>query len=311
MRNKAVEYPHPVLNEYTNDFGECDFAITVVSHGDAGKNLEFEIQYSLNCPGMFDLIKNGIAKVMLRLVCYRTSFRVVKELAKETTVISIPKNMVSDSIDIEGIIVAAKDYNSYSLPEFNSDYFGGAAFEIKKGAVLANEPGIKIKLNSILEKNASGIVQITGSPSVSEMKVNYATVEETDPALTDYIVITLPDSEYKNYAKLRTKKHLKNGVERFLQAAIVLPAVTEAISNLRREELVEADDDDPHYKGTVWADSVLHALSAIGVEELASCNRSDYELANLILGNVVGDAVSNLMQKMTDWATIQQEDESL
>ena len=69
---------------------------------------------------------------------------------------------------------------------------------------------LKIKLNSVLEKNASGIVQVTGSPSITEMKVNYATVEETDPALTNYIVITLPDAEYKNYAKLRTKKHLKS-----------------------------------------------------------------------------------------------------
>ena len=141
--------------------------------------------------------------------------------------------------------------------------------------------------------------------------MNYATVEETDPALTNYIVITLPDAEYKNYAKLRTKKHLKNGVERFLQASIILPAVTEAISILRREEMIEADEDEPQYRGTVWADSILHALRGLGIEELASCNRSDYELANLILGNVVGDAVSNLMQKLTDWSTIRQEDESL
>jgi hypothetical protein len=219
--------------------------------------------------------------------------------------------MVSDSIDFQGVIVATQNYDSYKLAEFNQDYFDGAIFKIRKGAVLANEPGLKIKLNSVLEKNASGIVQVTGSPSITEMKVNYATVEETDPALTNYIVITLPDAEYKNYAKLRTKKHLKNGVERFLQASIILPAVTEAISILRREEMVEAEEDEPQYRGTVWADSILHALRGLGIEELASCNRSDYELANLILGNVVGDAVSNLMQKLTDWSTIRQEDESL
>lgn len=96
-----------------------------------------------------------------------------------------------------------------------------------------------------------------------------------------------------------------------MQASIILPAVTEAISILRREELVADDEDDSLYKGTVWADSILHALHGLGIDELASCNRSDYELANLILGNVVGDAVSNLMQKLTDWSTIRQEDESL
>ena len=213
MRNKAIEYPHPVLTEYTNDFGECDFSIAIVSHGDNGKDLEFEVQYSLSCPGMMSLIQNGIAKIMLRLVCYRTSFRILKELEiGKNTIITVPKNMVSDSIDLQGVIVATQNYDNYKLAEFNRDYFDGVSFKIRKGAVLANEPGLKIKLNSILEKNASGIVQVTSSPSITEMKVNYATIEETDPALTNEIVITLPDTEYKNYAKIRTKKHLKKNI---------------------------------------------------------------------------------------------------
>ena len=312
MRNKAIEYPHPVLNEYTNDFGECDFAIEIKSHGDNGKNLEFELEHSLNCPGMLQMINDGIAKMYVRIICYRTSFRTVEEMNPEgNTIITIPKKLVTDTIEMEAMIVATKDYDSYNLAEFNGDYFEGMGFKISKGSVIANEPGIKIKLNTVLEKNVSGVVLVTGSPSISEMVVNYASVEETDPALSNYIVITLPDNIYKNYAKLRTKKHLKNGIERFLQCSVILPAVTEAISILRREELLEIDADDLHYKGTVWADSIMQALVNLGVEELATCNRSDYELANLILGNVVGDSVSNLMQKLTDWSTIRQEDESL
>ena len=261
---------------------------------------------------MLQLIRDGIAKMYLRVVCYRTSYRTVEELKIDgNTIITLPKKMVTDVVDFQAMIVATKDFDNYKLNEFNNDYFEGASFRIRKGAVIANEPGLKIKLSTILEKNVSGIVQITGSPSVTEMKVNYASVEEEDPALTNYIVITLPDNEYKNYAKLRTKKHLKNGVDRFLQSSIILPAVTEAIALLRKEELIEADEDEPHYKGSVWADSIMQALVNLGVEELATCIRSDFELANLLLGNVVGDSISNLMQKLTDWSTIRQEDESL
>lgn len=312
MRSKAIDYPHPVLNEYSNDFVESGFSIEIVSHGDSGKNIEFELQYSLDCPGILQLIRDGIAKMYLRIVCYRTSYRTVEELKiNENTIITLSKKLVADVIDLQAMIVATEDFDNYKLAEFNNDYFEGTTFKIKKGAVIANEPGLKIKLDTILEKNVSGIVQVTGSPSITEMKVNYASVEEDDPALSNYIVITLPDNEYKNYAKLRTKKHLKNGVERFLQSSVILPAITEAIALLRKEELVEADEEDPHYKGTVWADSVMLALANLGIEELATCNRSDFELANLILGNVVGDSISNLMQKLTDWSTIIQEDESL
>ena len=73
MRNKAIEYPHPVLNEYTNDFAECNFSIEIVSHGDTGKNLEFEIQHTLDCPGMLQLVRDGIAKLTLRCSIFESA----------------------------------------------------------------------------------------------------------------------------------------------------------------------------------------------------------------------------------------------
>lgn len=307
--NKAIEYPYPVLNEFSNDFIDCEFSIDVLSHSDMGKNIEIEIQYSLNCPGIENLLKSEKAKIILRLTCYRTSFRIIKDLnINGSTIISIPKNKLTDILEMQASIVANEDF-SYCLDEFNKEYFGSKEFPIHKGNIIANEPGIKIKLNTILEKNASGVVQVTGSPNLTEMQVSFAGIEESDPALSNYIVITLPDNEYKNYAHLMTKKHLKNGVERFLQASLVLPAITEAISKLRYEEIVDKNEDEPIYKGTVWADSIIDALSTNGVDDLSSCERSDYELANLILGNVANDAINNLMQKMSEWSTIRQEDD--
>lgn len=178
---------------------------------------------------------------------------------------------------------------------------------------MANEPGIKIKLDTVLEKDMAGIVQIAVDPDIKEMKVNYATVKENNPKLTDYIVVTLPENEYMNYAKLRTKKHFKNGIERFLQSSLIFPAITEAIAKLRMEEyLIETDEEyEILYKGTVWADSILQVLNNLGIDDLPNCKNSDYELANKILGNVAADSLNNLMQKMIEWSTIRQEDDVL
>lgn len=312
MKNRAIEYPHPVLNEFTNDFIDCDFSIEILSHSDTGNSIDLEIKYNLNCPGIDKLLHDGIAQVVVRLVCYRTSFRIVKNLTLDnSTVISIPKKQITDVLELQASIVACKNYTEYYLDEFNKEYFGSMPQKIRKGDIIADEPGIKIQLNTLLEKNTSSIVQVTGSPSISEMKVSYATIDETKPELTNYIVITLPDLEYKNYAKLMKKKHLKNGIERFLQASIILPAITEGISKLRVQEQTEPAEDDPVYKGTVWADSIYDALARIGVDDLGSCTQSDYELANKILGNVISDSTNNLMQKMSEWSTIRQEDEVL
>ncbi len=316
MRNKAIEYPHPVLNEYTNDFQDSEFSIEVVNHNDNGNSLTIEIGCSLKCEGIKRMITAEIAKIVLRLTCFRTSYRVTYDLNLDSTsIINISKKLVSDVIDLQAMIVANHNYDTYELSEFNKNYFGTQQFHLRKGDVIANEPGIKIKLDTVLEKNMAGVVLIAVDPDISEMKVNYATIKEDNPKLTDYIIITLPDTEYTSYAKLRTKKHLKNGIERFLQSSLILPAITEAIAKLRHEDyIIENYDDDEYeilYKGTIWADSILKALSNLGIDDLANCRDSDFELANKILGNVVGDSINNLMQKMTDWSTIRQEDDAL
>lgn len=101
-----------------------------------------------------------------------------------------------------------------------------------------------------------------------------------------------------------TRKHLKNDVERFLQTSLILPAIIEAIGRLRMEEyMVENFDEEDYeilYKGTIWADSILKALANLGIDDLANCKNSDFELANKILGNVVSDSISNLIQKIKD-----------
>lgn len=311
MRNRAIEYPHPVLNEYTNDFVNCDFSIEVVSQGDGGNDINIELAYNLKSDGISDLLSKGIAKIVLRLTCFRTSYRRVFYMETEgTTIIAIEKKNVTDVIDLQASIVVVRDYKDYSLADFNKNYFGSTAFSLRKGDVIANEPGIKIKLNTVLEKNMAGIVQVSHS-EIPEMRVHYASIEETDPALTNYIIITLPESEYKNYSNLTKKKHLKKGIERFLQCSIVLPAITEAVSKLRMEEELDESELDKHYKGTVWAESIKAALINLGIDDLSASTESDFSIANRLLGNVVGDSINNLMQKMIEWSTIQQEDDVL
>ena len=101
------------------------------------------------------------------------------------------------------------------------------------------------------------------------------------------------------------------GVERFLQSSLVLPAITEALSLLRREEMLEKGELDRHYMGTIWADSLYAALARMGFESLADQSSSDYELANKLLGNVEGDSLINLEQRLTEWSTIRDEDDVL
>lgn len=312
MRNKAIEYPHPVLNEYTNDYINSSFGIEVLSHTDNGSDIVIELECLLNCDGLATIIAEGKAKPIVRVTCYRTSYRDTIDLYPSgSTIIKIEKRKVTGSIDIQAMIVATQEFEDFRLPEFNQGYFGNIGFHIRKGDVLANEPGINVKLNTTLEKNMAGIVLVRVDPRIQSMRVDYAETTEMNPELSDYIVISLPDMDWKNYARLMSKKHLKNGVERFIQASVILPAITEAVGLLRVEESTEGDDGEAvtSYRGTVWADSIYSALTRLGLS--LSDTKSDYEIANILLGNIASDSLSNLMQKLTEWSTIREEDPSL
>lgn len=310
MNNKAMEFPHPVLNEYSKDFTESDFSLVVESQSDNSDSIVIKLSYLLNCPGLAEMINRGVAKVIARVTCFRTSYRKALNMADcVPTELVIPKHLIADTVEIQGMIVAADEFKNYQLSEFNEDYFANINFTLRKGDVIASEPGIRIKLDTVLEKDASGVVLVSADDNCMEMHVNYATVAETDERLSNYIVILLPAEQYKNYTKLRTKKYLKNGIERFLQASLILPAITEGISKLRAEELTDPEELDEIYSGTIWADSIKEALHKYGVDDLGTCPKSDFELANALLGNVESDSINNLMQKMIDWSTIRQEED--
>lgn len=312
MRNKTTEYPRPVLNEYLRDFVESRFEICDPIIEETSSHLILHLSYELVCPGLEKLIADGYAKVLVRITCNRTFYREVMDLKpSETAEVKIEKRKVTESLYIQGIIVSTQSFSNYKLEEFNKRYFGNVPFNIRKGDVLANEPGLDIKLNTILEKNAAGIVQIGVDPTISSMKVTYGSLEETDPKLTNYIVVWLPDKEYALYSSLTNKRHLKFGIERFLHASLFLPAVVEAISLLKREEELDESEVEVHYIGTIWANSILDALKKNGVEELLSTTKTDVELANLILGDVVSDALNDLMKKMNDWSKPRHEEDIL
>lgn len=314
MATKAIDFPHPVLNDYTKDFIDSSFSMNITCDREDAQYIYLKVETILQCTGLLQMVHDGDAKIFVRVTCYRTCLRTVYEVnADNITEIRIAKREVCDEISIQGYIVATSDYNIYSLAEFNQNYFANTNFKLKKGNIIASEPGYTIKLDTILEKNTSGVVSITYDANATLARVNFANIENTDTLSPGYITIVLPGDEFEKYRELKNKKYLKTGVVRFMQAAIVFPAIVEAIGKLRFEEAVEDEDDeqDIHYKGTIWADSIYNALKLKGIEDIVNSNRSDYELANMILGNIVGGAISNILYKAKQWSTASLEDDVL
>ena len=308
MTSTALDYPHPVLDGIGYDFPGYSFTAEVDgenSHDDSDGNLVLKMRTTLDCPGMQKMIEEGRAKPIVRIRCPRTSLREVRPaVASGEFELALESGRLEERVTLETMIVATAKgaEDPYALSEFNQEYFSGVSFTIRKGDMLAVAPDVEVKLrrSEAAPKDTPGIVQIARAMHDEELRVHYATQADAGTEREDYIRIYLPEQGFSSYRKLREKRHYNQADSRFLQSALVLPAITEAVGLLRDEEQYEKEPDDPTYQGTVWADSVLEALRRHDVEDLGSETASSYELANKILEDVAGDALDKLLQTLEE-----------
>ena len=315
MRNNLLQYPHPVLSDVNKDFVNSIFQTELVSLDEKDRdNLIFKMKYNLQCKGLEELIKLNDAEVIVRITCKRTSYREYKTLDKEKeSVLRIPKKNVSDEIEIEPWILASKDIGNYKLNEFNSNYFAGLKFQIKKGNILATAPGYKIRLDSFVEKALKGIVNIVPA-EIESLKVAYPKNNCEEVSISDYITIFLPNEECNKYLTLKGNNFVQNDLDKILQCSLVLPAIAGGVELLYKEE----QNDEEEYRGTIWAESIYSALLKKGYNEIteyfeqnANLNPSVFELVNLLYGNIEGDTLNQLQQKVNEWSTLPETGEDL
>lgn len=303
MRNNLLDFPHPVLNEFSRDYIASNFTMTVVSTNDSGNDLTIKLKYSLSCAGLQTVISEGKADVIVRITCYRTSFRKSVSLNADITELVISKSDISDVVEIEPWIVIKQDVREFKLEEFNSDYFGTHSFNLNKGMVLAVAQGIRIKLNTIVEKNLRGIINITTNKEKDYYHVSYPknTVEEGSLE-SDYITVYLSCDDYARWHRLKNSQYQKNGIDRFLQCSLLLPVVVDALNLLKNDEANVVEEQE--YQGTIWADSIYNKLRQHGIESLEDCDKSCAELANLLLNNISAVSMMELEEKMISWSQI-------
>ncbi len=313
MKNNLIEYPHPVLSPEGRDFVDSSFSVELTEQSDEDKSLRFCFKCLIECDPVLDMISDGTLNLLFKIACPRTSYRVVKSVKSlEHAEIEVPKEKVCDTVFLQPLIVASRNGIDYKLNMFNQNYFGNQSFTLKKGDIVAYAPEVIVKLDTVLEKNIPSIILVSTSPDIKELKVVHAKDDEENEKYQNYITIWLPQEDYLVYEKMRKRKSFKTGIARFLQAAVILPALTEGISKLRLEDREEPEPGEGRYHGTIWADSVCEALRInCGIEDLNDCQYSDFELANKLLGNVESDALDNLLKKLQDWSTLRQEDDIL
>lgn len=288
MSSMKWEFPHPLLASGRDDYSVGRFSLVEGNHRTTNDSFVFSFKYDLDCPGLEEYIKNGNADVILKASSSAAKYRdqFVFLHGKNTVEVPIIKNSIVKNVEFTAIIVAHGD-EAFCLPEHNEEYYKGASFSLRRGDILAFSDTIIIPIDdSQLQKPIASIFEIR-EDTRKIPKDNDATFDG------EKIVVFLSPESYKRYDLLK-KRHPH--IRRALSAIVTLPALAEAIDRMRCEEYAQ-------YEKLRWYNSIVVKLAKMGIDfssEEAE-NYSATELANMIYGNIVSDAL-NAIQTVLDRA---------
>ncbi len=289
MKTLNNGYPHPVLYLGSKDYQEdCSFSVTLTDSVEQGNDFVFTLTYDLHCNGLQNIIDNALATIIIKASCSATSFRDSATFKNTEMHLSISRHAITKRIELQGFIVANNDIAGFTLPEHNDVFFKDMPFTLRKGDILAYSQPIVIYIDdSDLEKQLSSIVQIDKVENLDKLYVDFS--GQIDGA----IHIQMPSDDFSSYSKLRTT-YSRYGMSRFLQSAIIIPTITEAIDLLRMEALKASyGDDDETYTDTPWAECIFRKCESLNID-IFDEKISSYSLANELFGMVTKHTIDDL-----------------
>ena len=282
---KGVDYPHPLLHIGGDDYINCSFDITVDEEqtGIKDSNIVISTSYLLDCNGLNEMITAGTAKVIIIIQSVALSYRRVFYFEERSLrgKFTVPKDCVSDKLEIIGYIIAAKSIKSFSLLEHNPDYYRGVTFSIRKGDILARSTQKDIPIDdSELDKPISSIFDIAEKSDMDMMI--YPEFED------DKIRINIIPEMYNTYYQLR--EYNNGAYRRALAGLVVLPVLTEAIDKMIGNIQCDEASKDMRMFDWRWYRAINKKLRELNID-LENYSDPSISLASKLLGDVVHDAL--------------------
>ncbi len=228
MRIGKRLFPYPILN---NDRLYSQFKESVFS-------LEYEelvtdelyslenIRCNITSEYLIDLIKNGLAEIVVVVECASTMFRHHYILPLEKTTINIPISDLNGKLTVSAYIVATKDIEKYSCKDFLDDY-EGYRFSIEKNDILAVDDGFtnKIDFDENEDTKKSSVFVVIKDKTIKDetMHIDFDTSK---------VIIYLPEEQWNRYEKTKRIGKFQN----LYFSILAIPALVYAIQELEKKD---------------------------------------------------------------------------
>lgn len=282
-------FPNPVLINNNMDYNDSTFDIILENFSIDNDLLKLNLKYEIECSSLAEFIKEGKAKAIIKIQSVGTPYREIFEFDnKRELLICINKNNLAKKMSIEGYIIASDNIKNFHPAELNELFFKSQIFNIRKGDILALHPGYSLPLDSSeLEGPVASIFQIIKN---EELKESIDVILDTD---TEKINIHLNKRAYESYIKIRSQKVL----DKYLAAAIVLPALTEALYYIASDE--QNPDKPSGYEDKRWYRQIKNKIEE---KKLSFEDKSITSVASSLLGEIVSTALIDFEEALSSLA---------
>lgn len=283
MLNVNINYPYPIIREYTDDYQSTDFIgelkVLLEPHGYA-VHTNFEISNE----EIRSLLSKGILTYALEVQCVSTWFRKLY-LIQDNKVIRLDSQMIHERVELMPCIIVATAIEGFTNKDFAEEY-QGMKFDLNVGDIIGI--GQKRTFDALYQndiiKNGSSIVDVGGSDKLKEIQCDFS---------RSTIKITLPVDQYESYRSCGYNR----SKYKMLNAILIVPVLVEAIGIIAADE--KDQDHQSGHQNRAWYKTIVVNLKRFAENDerkYMQLLEKPFASAELLLGNNSAKALDFLCQ---------------
>ena len=283
MLNVNINYPYPVIREYTDDYQGTNFIgeLKVLLEPDG---YAVHTNFEINNKEIQLLLSKNILTYALEVQCVSTWFRKLY-LIQESKVIRLDPQMIHERVELMPCIVVATASEGFANEDFAEEY-QGMKFDLNAGDIIGI--GQKRVFDALYQndiiKNGSSIVDVGGSDKLKEIQCDFS---------QSTIKITLPIDQYEDYRSCGYNR----SKYKMLNAILIVPVLVEGIG------IIAADEKDPEHQSghgnRAWYKTIVVNLKRFAENDerkYLQLLETPFASAELLLGNNSAKALDFLCQ---------------
>ena len=247
-----MNFPHPVLAEWRNDYDMGKFEVDINYQEDKSNNqLALHFDTYLESTAVESLIENGAGQLGCFITCRATGYRRLIEISHPTGVHKFKPGDLIDSVTIRPIIWATKPIEDWAPPNVHPEFFGRHDIQLGDILAMAEERAIQVGRTDLPSLETIFCLEVDETLDEGEFSVDMDAHK---------ITILAPRITYDLIEELRASGTASSSV---VMNAVYVPAVMRVLSQVSNDE---GDGNFAEFEGKRWVSAFQKRCTKLDIK---------------------------------------------